>query len=178
MFQTIDFSLRGVYEDVIVEQRMLRSDQHALLFANRDIRRSKKFERWFADTHAPRQFGLQPFGWVTSVVSFWRDRQYQHVPPYRMITPLRADPLGTRTGPSPITTLRIHSSVVFIQGIRIVFGQFNALSAQKQNTLTISKLMVTHAAFVKISNTQLRFGLVCKPTVANVCYFCLRNRTI
>ena len=69
-FQTIDLCFRGVYEDVIVQQRMLRADQFALFLADGDVRRSKIFERLFADTDAPSQLGLESFGRVAPVISF------------------------------------------------------------------------------------------------------------
>ena len=94
-----------------------------------------------------------------------------------MVVFSRADLLGDRVRPSPVSALRIHSNIVY-PGIRIASGQSEALSAQHQNTLTSSKLRITHKAFVKIPNTLLRFGPVCKPTVANVRYLCLRNHTI
>lgn len=80
-FHPVDLRLRGVDEDVVVEQRMVRANQLPVLFPDLDIRRGKVFESRLSVPYPALQLHLQGPGRVPLIVAFARRRQDQHIPP-------------------------------------------------------------------------------------------------
>ena len=79
-FHPVDLRLRGVDEDVVVVQRMVRADQLPVLFPNLDIRRGKVFENRLSAPCPTLQFHLQGPGRIPLIVAFARRRKGQHIP--------------------------------------------------------------------------------------------------
>ena len=79
-FHPVDLRLRGVDEDVVVEQRMVRADQLPVLFPNLDIRRGKVFENRLSVSSPALQLHPQGPGRIPLIVAFARRRKGQHIP--------------------------------------------------------------------------------------------------
>lgn len=79
-FHPVDLRLRGVDEDVVVEQRMVRADQLPVLFPNLDIRRGKVFENRLTAPCPTLQLHLQDPNRISLIVAFARRRKGQHIP--------------------------------------------------------------------------------------------------
>lgn len=78
----VDFSLRGVHEDVVVEQRAARVDQFAAALAHLDVRGCEVFERGLSRAGAAVELGLQAACRLPLVVAPPRYGQRQHIPAY------------------------------------------------------------------------------------------------
>lgn len=76
----VDLHLGGVYEDVVVEQRVVRADQFTVLLADLDIRRGKVLEEGLPSPDAAIEFALQRPGGISLVVALPRSGQNQHIP--------------------------------------------------------------------------------------------------
>lgn len=79
-FHPVDLRLRGVDEDVVVEQRMVRADQIPVLFPDLDVRRGKVFENRLSVSSPALQLHPQGPGRIPLIVALTRRRKGQHIP--------------------------------------------------------------------------------------------------
>ena len=102
----VDLRLGGVDEDVVVEQRVVRADQFAVLLADLDIRRGEVLEGGLPSPDAAIEFALQRPGGISLVVALPRSGQNQHIPAHGAAVFPGPELLRDRIGPVPGVAFR------------------------------------------------------------------------
>ena len=128
---SVDLRLGGVDEDVVVEQRVVRADQFAVLLADLDIRRGKVLEGDLPTPDAAIEFALQRPGGIALVVALPRSGQNQHIPTYGRAVFPGPELFRDRIRPVPGAAIRgCHDQFTKTgSGMAFTGGQTTALSA-------------------------------------------------